>query len=216
MSIASKLCEAMKQVGYIKKDKKLLTGAQYNYLSEEKITAEVHTVFADLGLVMMPVGFEILENRQDTTKNGGIVHNTRTVATFRIIDAESGESIDVQTLGEGSDSGDKCLNKCMTAAYKYAIRQTLMISTGDDPDHTASVESTASTAKPAAPKPAEPLAWHQQQAKKLRYANLQAWCLERGVDYEGLLADRDAQKSVHDILISEVAAASKPFDEEAQ
>jgi hypothetical protein len=208
----------MKEVGYLKKDKVLEGGARYPYLSEEQVTAETHAVFAKVGIAMMPIAVEILENRLDHTMKGGELHNTRIRTTFRLIDAEDASFMDIQTLGEGSDSGDKTLNKCMTAAYKYAIRQTLMISTGDDPDAVPSNETKgtarppAQAAKPAPPKPSEPLAWHQQQAKKLRYANLQAWCLERGVDYEGLLADREAQKSVHDILISEVAAMNTPFD----
>jgi hypothetical protein len=42
----------------------------------------------------------------------------------------------------------------MTASFKYALRQLLLISTGDDPDHTASQESTATastTHTPPAP-----------------------------------------------------------------
>jgi len=53
----------------------------------------------------------------------------------------SGDSITVEAYGEGSDAGDKSLNKAMTDAYKYALRQTFMIETGDDPDKEA--EDTA-------------------------------------------------------------------------
>ena len=38
------------------------------------------------------------------------------------------------------DTGDKDSNKAMTAAFKYALRQTLMIETGDDPDKTPNGE----------------------------------------------------------------------------
>lgn len=137
---------------------------------------------------------------------------------------ESGEWIASETCipvvkGNGVNEA-QAYGSCLTYARRYGLAAMVGI-TQEDTDGEVGEDAQrpparAQDTKPAAPKPAEPLVWHQQQAKKLRYANLQAWCLERGVDYEGLLADRDAQKSVHDILISEVAAASKPLDEEAQ
>jgi hypothetical protein len=40
----------------------------------------------------------------------------------------------VTAVGEGTDYGDKSCNKSMTVGLKYALRQTLLIETGDDPD----------------------------------------------------------------------------------
>ena len=147
MSVAAKIQQVMSRVGYIKKDKQLEGGGKYKYLSEEAVTAELHSAFADIGLVIIPTAMEILDNREDATRNGGILFNTRIRATYLIMDPDDGTSLQIQTLGEGADSGDKAINKCMTGAYKYALRQSFVISTGDDPDHTASQESTASTRK---------------------------------------------------------------------
>jgi len=147
MTVASKLVQVMKKSGYMSKDKQLSGGAGYRYLSEEQVTAQLHDAFEEAGLVIMPCGMEIIENREDTTRSGSTLHNTRIRAIFRLVDAEDGDTQELVTLGEGSDSGDKCLNKCMTSAYKYALRQAVMISTGDDPDHTPSVESVKAPAK---------------------------------------------------------------------
>ncbi len=52
----------------------------------------------------------------------------------------NGKSIQVTSIGEAADYGDKAANKAMTAAMKYNMRQTLIIETGDDPDNTPSTE----------------------------------------------------------------------------
>lgn len=148
MPVAQKIHQVMKEAGYIQKDGQLTGGGNYKFLSEEKVTSVLHDAFEKAGLVIAPIGMEILEDREDTTRNGGILHNTRIRATYRLMDAEDGDSLDVQALGEGSDSGDKTLNKCMTAAYKYVLRQTVMISTGNDPDNEESQESTQTARRP--------------------------------------------------------------------
>ena len=59
--------------------------------------------------------------------------------TYKIVAIEDGSSIDIQVAGGGHDSTDKKTYKALTGAYKYALRQTFMIETGDnDPDKTPS------------------------------------------------------------------------------
>ena len=50
--------------------------------------------------------------------------------------AEDGSSVQCITHGEGIDYGDKCSNKCMAIAHKYALLQTFAVPTkdNDDPD----------------------------------------------------------------------------------
>ncbi len=157
MSVAEKIALVMKEVGSMPKDKKLEDGARYRYLSEERITGELHEACAKHGLVLLPVGMELLTEREDTTKAGNILHNARILAHYRFVDPKDGDSVDVCAIGEGSDTGDKVINKCMTSAFKYVQRQSFMISSGDDPDHTASEETTASHAlQRAAARPAGP------------------------------------------------------------
>jgi hypothetical protein len=54
-------------------------------------------------------------------------------AIIRFTHAASGTFIEVMSSGEGSDTRDKASNKALTGAYKYAIRRTFCIETGDDP-----------------------------------------------------------------------------------
>jgi len=67
--------------------------------------------------------------------------------TWRITDAESGESIDVVSMGQGADPGDKGVPKALTNNLKYAILLVLQAA-GDDPEADASVDENTG-ARPA-------------------------------------------------------------------
>lgn len=84
-----------------------------------------------------------------TTKSGSQMVNTLTTGVVRFTHAQSGTSIDSAATGEGFDSGDKSANKAMTGLYKYAMRQTFCIETGDDPDTFSAERKAPTTAKPA-------------------------------------------------------------------
>ena len=61
-------------------------------------------------------------------------------ASFTLTHTTSDTSIRVAAIGEGMDSGDKGFPKAQTNALKYALRQSFLIETGDDPDKYASTE----------------------------------------------------------------------------
>ena len=167
MSVAAKINAVMADVCNLGKDGKMDPRAGgYGYLSEEKVVTTLHAAMEKHGLVVVPVGMEVIENRVDTLSTGKLMYNTRILSTYRFIDSEDGDFIDVQALGEGSDVGDKTLNKCMTGAFKYILRQSFMISTGEDPDHSASQETTASQQRPAQqqPRPAQQTAAQRNAA----------------------------------------------------
>jgi ribosomal protein L34E len=149
MSVAAKLVQVMKAVTSLEKDGRN-TMQNYNYLSEENITTSLHKAFAEAGLAIIPTSMAVVDSREITTSKGNVMYCPIIAATYDLVDPDDGDRVQMQVLGEGSDSGDKAINKCMTAAYKYALRQTCMISTGDDPDHVPSEEATQT--KKQAPK----------------------------------------------------------------
>lgn len=131
VKVAQKIIEIMKKVDYLKKDGNVnFKTTNYNYLSEEKVTQAVSKARADVGLVILPV-------KVDTHRDGNI---TSVTVTYAIIDSESGEKMEVQMAGQGSDSQDKGIAKALTQAFKYIQRQSFGIPTGDDPDHISSSE----------------------------------------------------------------------------
>ena len=147
MSIAKKISEVMEKVQYLQKDGTVEYGrTNYAYLSEEKITNSLNKAFREVGLIIYPSSMEVVSN----TGNMAQIR-----ATYKIQDTDSEEFIEVQTIGEGQDKGDKKMNKAMTAAFKYAQRQAFMIPTGDDPDHISSDEMNDKLAEEKAKKDAK-------------------------------------------------------------
>ena len=177
--VAGKIARVMSEVGYIPKDKRMEGGGmRYDYLSEEALTAELHSACAEHGLVITPVDYAIVETRVDVSAQKSNQYLARVRGVFRFSDGEDGTSfLDVCTLGEGRDAGDKCLNKAMTGAFKYALRQAFLISTGEDPDHTASEPIPARATDPRAttpivlpkPRPAAPSAPQQATGDVPKY-----------------------------------------------
>lgn len=131
MNIYEKILAVMNDVEYLKKDGNVsFKAVNYNYLSEEKITASVRGAMIEHRLIMYPAGCEQVQCNSNFDE---------IIMTYRIVDIDIPESfIDIKTKGCGQDSGDKKSYKAMTGAFKYAMRQTFMISTGDDPDRNSS------------------------------------------------------------------------------
>lgn len=131
--VCQKIFNVMKGVEHLKKDGKVeYTGANYQYLSEEKITENIRVKMIEQMLVAFPVKIEDIPNGDNMDK---------IIVTYKITDTVSGQYVFVQVMGCGKDSGDKKAYKAMTGAFKYFQRQTFFISTGDDPDKDASAKT---------------------------------------------------------------------------
>lgn len=135
---AAKLA-VMKEVGYVQKQRS--NGLNYTFAGEAALIAALRPVMIEHGLTITPISSRIVESSTYSTRNGGEMRLVRTEETFRITHAPSGTSEDITMLGEGADAGDKTVSKALTCGYKYFLRQTFMIETGDDPDQHASVEA---------------------------------------------------------------------------
>lgn len=129
--LVAAVCKIMAEVGGI--DKTQASGLNYKFLSEESMTTRLRGLMAAAGVMVMPRTCRVIEREDYRTAKGADMSRFLTRQTF-IIAHTSGQWMEGETFGESSDSGDKCLNKCMTAAYKYYLRETFAISGGDDPD----------------------------------------------------------------------------------
>src|SRR4029077_15026588 len=58
----------------------------------------------------------------------------RVIMSYSFEDGQTAEAITVKVAGEGLDSGDKAPYKAMTGALKYALLQSFLLATGDDPE----------------------------------------------------------------------------------
>ena len=123
-------------------------GKGYKAVSERDVLDAVKPLEAKHGVYSYPASREILESRlleSENEYNGKVTKKTtffsriRTVYRFVNVDDPS-ECIETVTFAEGIDTQDKGSGKAMTYGDKYALLKAYKISTGDDPDQTASSE----------------------------------------------------------------------------
>jgi len=73
---------------------------------------------------------EVIEtSREERTSSKGALLIYSIVKVKYTFYAEDGSSVTAIVVGEGMDSGDKSMNKAMSAAFKYALFQVLCIPT---------------------------------------------------------------------------------------
>lgn len=136
MKIFKKLNDVMAEIRWVGKDGEVKVGGGYKYASEAAFISEVRPMFVQYGLVIYPTQIKEPTVQVVDKKDGGKSFLTTMVVKYIIGDTDSGEFIEVEVMSQGADSGDKGVYKAMTGAFKYALRQTLMIGTGDDPEAT--------------------------------------------------------------------------------
>lgn len=105
----------------------------YTFAGEADLIRAIRGAMINHGLTIAPIGAESVYEGQQESKRGRPMPHVRLKLTYRLSHT-SGESIDLQTIGEAVDTSDKAANKAMTIGLKYAIRQFFLIETGDDPD----------------------------------------------------------------------------------
>jgi hypothetical protein len=179
--LAAAVANVMADVPYV-----LQTGRndhqRYSYASDADLIGALQPAMARHGLALMVTGVEVLEAANiGKTKSGGerIRHDIR--VTYTLVHS-SGAWIRVQSAGSGVDHEDKGVYKALTGAYKYALRQTFSIPTGDD----------AERAEALAPPPPPHKSWERDRAGFCAWARTYApdlakpyeaiaeWCVSVG------------------------------------
>jgi len=129
MGIYNKWAELLERVGYVQK-----TGNnahfKYTYVTEADMIEALRPVMSELGLLFYPSKSEVVPN--SVTGSASTVITIK--YTYTLLDSETGESVDMEVIAQGADSQDKGAYKAATGARKYALRQLILVSTGDDPE----------------------------------------------------------------------------------
>lgn len=123
--------------------------SSYKAVSERDILDAVKPLEVKYGVYSYPVSREILESNlleSESEYNGKITKKTtfmtRIKTVYRFVNVDIPDDyVETVTFAEGIDSQDKGSGKAMTYADKYALMKAYKISTGDDPDQTASVDT---------------------------------------------------------------------------
>jgi hypothetical protein len=122
----------MGKVGYVKKQRG--DNLKYSYAGEAALIKAVRPHMVDVGLVLVVTGITDIHTEIYSSSGGARMTNTTFTVHGVFVHGPSGTKQEVAARGEGSDSGDKGNNKALTGGYKYILRQTFCIETGDDPD----------------------------------------------------------------------------------
>ena len=121
-------------------------GKAYKAVSERDVIDAVKPLEAKHGVYSYPASRRVLESaalESESEWNGKVTKKTtffeRIETVYRFVNTDDPtDFIETTTFAEGIDSQDKGSGKAMTYADKYALMKAYKISTGDDPDQTAS------------------------------------------------------------------------------
>ncbi len=152
LNIYEKMMLITKEIGVVEKNLKVqVTQANsYKAVSERDVLDNVKPLEEKYRVYSYPIERKITESdilTKESEYNGKTTRtNTffmRLEITYRFVNIDKPEEyIDIKTYGDGLDTGDKAPGKAMTYGDKYALMKGYKISTGDDPDKEASVETS--------------------------------------------------------------------------
>ena len=134
--IGTAILGVMSEVGYVQKQR--AAGLNYSFASEAALIEALRPAMLNHGIFASVVGLTEITQDGFVTKSGTAMNRTFVHGVVRFTHPASETFIDVHAMGEGMDAGDKSANKAATGLLKYALRQTFLIETGDDPDKDSS------------------------------------------------------------------------------
>lgn len=150
MNIYQKMAAITAELGTVAKNLMVETGRGKGYkaVSERDIIDAVKPIEEKHGVYSYPCDRTVLESHMlesESEYNGKVTKKTtfftRVQTIYRFVNVDDpNDFIETVTFAEGIDTQDKGSGKAMTYADKYALMKAYKISTGDDPDQTASTE----------------------------------------------------------------------------
>jgi hypothetical protein len=130
MTLRHKLGEVRRRIGYIQK-RGYNERHNYNYVAAADIAGTIGDLLAELGVIVIP-RLESIAYEPHAPGRGERV--ARVIMAYTFTDEDSAEELTARVAGEGLDVGDKAAYKAMTGALKYALLQSFLLATGDDPE----------------------------------------------------------------------------------
>jgi hypothetical protein len=137
MGIYEKLADAISDVERIGRDGKN-QHFKYTYTSAEQVYRVIRGPLLDHGLVVIPEATDY-----NTAGDLGTVK-----LRLRIVDTDTGESIEAQWYGEGQDKGDKAVYKAITGGMKTWLKHLFLLPADDDPEADPATDRAPAKADP--------------------------------------------------------------------
>ena len=145
--IAAKLVKVMEACSNVKKNG-VNDFHHYRYATSADVLEKVNAAFVKHNLASV-VESEVIDASDVLNNKGNTEHLATVKVRITLIDAESGENIELSGMGSGQDGGDKAIMKAQTAAIKYAYLMSLAMSTSDDPEADSKTDEGANGAAEA-------------------------------------------------------------------
>ena len=122
----------MLEIGAIPKTRENTQGRGYMFRGIDDLYLAVQGPIAKNGVFFAPKVLH-MEREERKSNSGGLLLYTILTVQFTFFGPD-GSSVELVTVGEAFDSGDKSANKAMSAALKYALLQVFCIPTEGDND----------------------------------------------------------------------------------
>lgn len=152
MNICESITAILNEKAAVKKDSENKT-QNYKFRGIDAVMNTFNPLLAKHKVFVVPTVLKMEREERQNTKGNTLLYTILTVQyTFY---AEDGTSITAVTIGEGMDTGDKSVNKAMSAAYKYALFQVFCIPTEEMIDSEVDSPEVAPKKKAAKPKPVD-------------------------------------------------------------
>jgi hypothetical protein len=132
LNLRQKLAEVRRRIGYIQK-RGFNEHNNYSYVTAADLAGAVGDILAELGVVIVPQ-LESITYEPSTAARTEVSRAAQVVMAYTFADVDTEEEITTKVAGQGLDSGDKAPYKAMTGALKYALLQSFLLATGDDPE----------------------------------------------------------------------------------
>lgn len=142
--IAAKLVKVMEACSNVKKNG-VNDFHHYRYATSADVLEKVNAALVKYDLASV-VESEVIDASDVLNNKGNTEHLATVKVRITLIDAESGETIELSGMGSGQDGGDKAIMKAQTAAIKYAYLMSLAMSTSDDPEADSRTDEGVNTA----------------------------------------------------------------------
>jgi hypothetical protein len=132
LNLRQKLAEVRRRIGYVQK-RGFNERNNYSYVTAADLAGAVGDILAELGVVIVP-RLESIAYEPVRSNGAEAARAAQVVMAYTFTDVESGDEITTKVAGQGLDAGDKAPYKAMTGALKYALLQSFLLATGDDPE----------------------------------------------------------------------------------
>ena len=132
---------ALSKIG-ITKEGRNTQGAGYSFRGIDQVYNTLSPLLAEHKLCILPRVVKSMQTERQSSSNKTLIYSYVTME-FDLVSSEDGSKHTICTVGEAFDSGDKSMNKAMSAAYKYAAFQAFAIPTEGDNDADAHTHEVA-------------------------------------------------------------------------